>query len=72
MALYTISVFFNSKGFLFFMYLGPAYRQKYKQVTKMVSKGPGEFESNHGFVLGSEKKNKYKNNFTINLFDRMM
>ena len=41
------------------MYLGPAYRQKYKYVTKIVNRGPGDPARSHGFVLGSEKKKNY-------------
>lgn len=53
MALYTISVFFSSNGLRFFMYRGPAYKQKYKYVTRMVNNGPGDPDRSHGFVLGS-------------------
>lgn len=30
--------------------------QKYKYVTKMVNNGPGDPDSNQGFVLGSVNK----------------
>lgn len=48
-----MSVFFNSNGFLSFMYLGPAYKQKYRYVPRMVNSGPGVPDSSHGFVRWS-------------------
>lgn len=56
--LYTISVFFSSNGLRFFMYCGPAYRQKYKYVTRIVSSGPGELASSHGLVRGSVRSRR--------------
>lgn len=53
MTLYTINVFLRSKGFLSFIYLGPACRQKYRYVTSMVTSGPGLSDSSHGFVRRS-------------------
>lgn len=54
--LYTINVFLRSNGFLSFIYLGPACKQKYKYVTSMVTSGPGLSDSSHGFVRRSVKK----------------
>lgn len=67
-----MSVFFNSNGFLSFIYLGPAYMQKYKYVTKMVNNGPGDPDSNHGFVLGSANtriREKEEEKIELNVFD---
>lgn len=58
-----MSVFFNSNGFLSFIYLGPAYKQKYKYVPRIVNSGPGVPDSSHGFVRRSVKM-WYNNNET--------
>lgn len=36
--------------------------QKYKYVTKIVNNGPGDPDSNHGFVLGSVNETRIKKN----------
>lgn len=53
--LYAIITFFKSYGFLSFIYLGPAYMQKYRYVANIVSNGPGELIKNQSDVLGSIK-----------------
>lgn len=71
-----MSVFFNSNGFLSFIYFGPAYKQKYRYVPRIVNRGPGVPDNSHGFVRGSafihwfyddemSGRRKYKQKFKI-------
>lgn len=53
-----ISVFLSSNGFLSFMYLGPKCKQKNRYVARIKISGPGDEDSNHGFVRGSTKESK--------------
>lgn len=60
------------------MYFGPAYKQKYKYVPRIVNSGPGDPDSSHGFVRGSTNKSKFINKFNkfsyvfVNLFVLLM
>lgn len=42
------------------MYFGPAYKQKYKYVPRIVNSGPGDPDSSHGYVRGSTTTLKKK------------
>lgn len=61
-ALYTINVFFNWNGFLFFIHFGPAYRQKYRYVANIVRSGVGDPDKSHVFVRRSVIKKDAWNN----------
>lgn len=54
--------FFNWNGFLSFMNRGPAYKQKYKYVPRIVNSGPGVLDRNHDFVLRSGRERDREEN----------